>query len=598
MKVPRKVSVGLLVAIFLVSFGVRAYRPLSRTYHWFYRSSVFNAALDKGAWATTYQSPHPGLTTMAIGGTTLRLYRAVSDTPAEALFSWAIPPYATRRGRGVAAGVVGLSLVIAGLIVANALALRKLGGWSLALGGAGLLAFSPFYLSQSRVFHVDGLVGGLMLLSALLLLVSLESGRRRYFVLSGLVGGLAVLTKVPSLFLVPFTGLALLAYLVRRLRANWNTHAGGRARWLVREAWRGLAGPLLLWIVLMILPFALWPAMWVEPLGVLQKMFVRTSYHVEVGHDSRFFAGKVYGREHPPLTFYPVVMAFDASFVTLTLFASALGQFTLWPKRSKLPVQPISFWLLVAYVFFFVVQMTIGAHQQGRYVLPAQLMLEVIAAVGLVGLVELVRAVTAERGSRLAQALPAALLASAVGLQALVALPYAPDYGAHHNHLLGGNRVARNMVELMGQNEGITYVADYLSHQPDSKSLRVGVASQLERSMIQYFDGEIAEKLTAKDDYHLFSVGSLQRDYKTIGWRHAWEVYGGATPQLLVTFDGVPFMWLYATQPPTPYHPIVIERGGGTSFVVLAWAWALTLVAIPVWALRRGGQVVGESDGP
>jgi hypothetical protein len=345
----------------------------------------------------------------------------------------------------------------------------------------------------------------------------------------------------------------------------------------------------------MILPFALWPAMWVEPLGVLQKMFVRISYHVEVGHNNRFFAGEVYGRERPPLTFYPVVMAFNATFVTLTLFAFALGQFALWRRRGELPLQPLTFWLLVAYIFFFTAQMAIGAHQQGRYVLPAQLMLEVVAAVGLVGLVELVRAVPAERGSRLIQALPTALLVGAVGLQALVALPYAPDYGAHHNHLLGGNRVARNVVELMGQNEGITYVVDYLSRQPEAESLRVGVAGQLERSMIQYFDGEIAEKLTAKDDYHLFSVGSLQRDYKTAGWRHAWEVYGGAPPQVLVKFDSVPFMWLYATQPPTPYNPIVIERGGGTTFVVLSWAWALGLVAVLAWALRRGGQADGQS---
>ena len=101
---------------------------------------------------------------MAISGATLRLYAAVSETPAEALVTWVVPPFTTQYGQRMAQGVLGLALAIAGLLVASTLALRKLAGWPLALAAAGLLTFSPFFLSEGRVLHLDAIVSSLMLL--------------------------------------------------------------------------------------------------------------------------------------------------------------------------------------------------------------------------------------------------------------------------------------------------------------------------------------------------------------------------------------------------------------------------------------------------
>jgi hypothetical protein len=466
------------------------------------------------------------------------------------------------------------------------LVLRKLSDWPLALAAAGLLTFSPFYLSEGRVLHVDALVSSLMLLSGLLLLLSLESKQRRYLVLSGPIGGFALLTKTVSLFLVPFTGLALLAYLIKRLQAGWVEHAGKRVRWAVSEIWRGLVEPGLLWLVLAALPFALWPAMWVEPLETVQNVFLPITGHVQEGHPNRFFAGRIYDEVRPPISFYPVAMAFKSSFLTLTLTLAALGQYTLWPRRGKLPLHPITFWLLVAYVIFFTAQMTIGSHQDFRYILPASAMLEVLAAVGLVGTAELVRRGTTKRENRLVRMLPLGMVGLVLGLQALIALPYAPDYGAHHNQLLGGNRVAVSMVEIESQNEGITYVAEYLSGQPDPVSLRVGTRGSIKKSLQQYFGGEVFRRWTAEDDYNLISVKDAQRDPES--WEEKTSTYEDSPPQLVVYLDGVEYMRLYASEPPT--RPIVIRRGGGVGFVVLAWVWTATLAATLVWSHRHAGR--------
>lgn len=587
MNLSRKASTGLLLGMFLVAFLLRAYRPLSRPEQWLYRAGLWGEALETRDWTlTALGSSHTGFTVVFISGTAMQLYDAVKGTPGEAIFSWAVTPYTTDGGRKEAAGVMGLALVIAALIAAITLAVRRLGGWTLAVSVGGLLTFSPFYLAQSRALHLDALVSTLMLLSALLLLAYLESGQRRFFVLSGLAGGLALLTKVPSIFLLPFTGLALLVYAIKANRAGWRDHADGRMAWLGGIVGREVIGPLALWVVLAASPFALWPAMWVAPGDVFSRIFSRTSDHFTLGHDRRFFAGQVFNWDHPPLTFYPVHLVFLTSFVTLVLFAVATGLYLFRRRRGELPVRPVVFWLLAAYVFFFTAQMTIGASQVSRYILPALLMMVVMAAVGLVGVVGALRRALDGEDARKGW-LPAAVVGAVVGLQALVVLPYAPNYGAHHNHLLGGNRTAINWVELAEHTEGIMYVAEFLNSQPDPESLRVAIPRPLHSFLGRYFTGQIVNEMSAEDDYHIFTVRHIQRQHNTKDWLHAWEAYAGSQPQLLVVFDGVPYMWVYATRPPESYEPIVIRRGGGEVFTVLAWVFAAVVAGVAGAGVNR-----------
>ena len=63
--------------------------------------------------------------------------------------------------------------------------------------------------------------------------------------------------------------------------------------------------------------------------------------------------------------------------------------------------------MLVAYAFFFTVQMTIGAAQVSRYITPALVALEVLAAVGLVGVLNVAGCALRGRADWLARALPA-----------------------------------------------------------------------------------------------------------------------------------------------------------------------------------------------
>ncbi len=586
MTLSRRAKFALLAGLFMVAFVLRAYQPVSRPAQWYRRSEAFGWAISTQTWEATYQSRHPGFTGMVIGGAALAVYERVKDTPASLLFEWAAPPGATAAGRGMAAGVMGLALVIAALIATNTYLLSKLSDWLTALTAGGLMAFSPFYLAHSRVFHLDALAASLMLLSGLLILLYVQHEQRRYLILSGLVGGLAILTKVPALFTLPFMGLALLVDVILRLRAGWAAHPQGRLRWIATEAWRHLVAPALIWLAVSLLPWACWPAMWVRPLGVLQEMFAGTLQHVERSHvGTRFFAGIVYWRQRPSPLFYPATLVYNTTFLSLTLGTVAVGHYLLWPRRAELPVRPRTFWLLVAFTFFFVLQMAIGAKEVDRYILPAHVMLDVVAAVGLSGLANLIgRALPSQ--ARLSTAIPPALAVITVGLQAAVALPYAPNYGAHHNHLLGGNPAAVNMIEIMGQNEGVNYVGEYLNQQGDPASTTVGAAWPLNESLPQYYAGQVERTILVPADYYVFNIAAFQRQYDVGDWREPWvNDYQYREPQLVVELGGVNYVWVYATHP-QDRHPTITIRRGPTWFIPLSRVWAALLAAVIGWALR------------
>ena len=116
--------------------------------------------------------------------------------------------------------------------------------------------------------------------------------------------------------------------------------------------------------------------------------------------------------------------------------------------------------------------------------------------------------------------------------------------------------------------------------------------------MEQYFSGNIVLDMTPEDDYHLFSVINLQRRFNLKRWLDTWESYNSQSqpPQMLVIIDGVEYMWLYATQPSAGSEPVVVRRGGGTGFIVLAWVWSAGLATTLGWALRRMAKPGDESQ--
>ncbi|MBN1122004.1 MAG: glycosyltransferase family 39 protein [Anaerolineae bacterium] len=578
------------VILFLSSFLIRIRYPVSRPPQWFERSRAFESALHFRNWEQTYQQYHPGVTTMAIGAVGNRFYHGIRDIesplmrPIQFIYDWAMLPYQTDYGKDTVGMIVALSAVISILIVSISLVLERLGGWKLAIAGGAFLAFSPFFLSQSRVLHVDALLGAFMMLSAVWMLRYLQTKKLIFVILSGLTGGFSLLTKSPAVFLLPYTGLVLLVGLLYEIVPAWKARDDGRIGWLLKTGWRQLVGPMILWIVMAILPFALWPAMWVIPGDVIDAVYLKANRSVFTSHPKpRFFAGRIYDPNEPPnRLFYLVVLAFNTSFVSFVLAVLAVGLYLFWRKRVDLPVEPRIFWLLVAYVFFFTAQMTISDKQEARYNLPAHVGFELVAAVGVAGVAALVEQAFKKKRRQLYGWL---VVGAAVLSQFVILLPYAPYYGAYRNHLFGGNQIAVKVLELSNENEGIIDVADYL-YRNGVDDKKVGTTVMAGRSLMQYNDR--VTEMRSGLHFYVFDTYHRQRSLNLDQWLEYYEQFEGIEPNLLVRFDGVDYIWLMVSdmtgEKAVPYE--VVDYGG-SGWIVVAWLWTIGLGVLVGLSLKK-----------
>ncbi len=309
---------------------------------WLIRSANFYRALAAGDWKETFQREHPGVTIMWAGtiGFLLRFpdYARLADTQVvnpEALDEFLGQHQHTSLGLLVAGRLVAVLGVTLAVLLALPF-LMRLVGWLPATLAIFLVALDPYFIALSRLLHLDGPVAAWMLLSLLSFMSYLYTSRRRVDLLvSAVSAGLAWLTKSPALFLIPFC--CLLALL--ELLGQWR-----QSGWIKLQQWRAAladiwqAGrPYLLWLLLGSALFVLlWPAMWVDPLNSLSRIFSQATFYAAEGQDSAtFFMGAVYQAGQSPWFFYPVSLLWRLMPpVTIGLLLALLA--LLFPRQASL----------------------------------------------------------------------------------------------------------------------------------------------------------------------------------------------------------------------------------------------------------------------
>jgi hypothetical protein len=524
---------------------------------WVRRVSRFGLAVQQGDLGATYQSSHPGLPVLWLGSLAFGYERSadlaalagslprLEKTPLylEALFD-------ARRA---------LTLVSAGLTVILAfLAWRLFGPGPGVLAGM-LLASEPFLVAHGKLLHTDALLAQLMAVSVLAALAFFDGrGGIAYLVGSGLAAGLAFSTKAPAVFLFGFVPLLGLV-------ASWRRTESPTAREGNRVSFgRQLALQLVVWCLAAAAIYVLlWPALWVEPLGTLNRMVASVR---GVGESPRrwgnFFLGQAVQEDVGPL-FYPVVTLLRVSPLTLAgLFL--LGWFGLrrsrsapaaadsWAGRLTGPYQTGSstFWrseALFHYVALYALMMTFSPKKLDRYLLPAFPILDVLAAVGLwLAIGEIARRYASPpacAGGRRAAALTAFVLAIGLSQAGLVASvqPYPLSF---FNPLLGGIHLARQTV-IVGWGEGTDQVAAYLDRQPNAADIVVTslyhdlVHAQSQATGVPLWEWQRAGYLAhyVNMDQRDLLPGPLQ------------SVVESQAPEFIARINGLDYAWLYAIPP-------------------------------------------------
>ena len=514
--------------LFIAAFLPRVVGFVGSTSIWQARAKAFMEALATRDWAATLQAPHPGVTTMWLAGlgrqAGLILWSDFDTLPLAQQSAIELIPIAL---------VISLGIVLAFYLVAQVFDRQ------VALVAALLIALDPYHISLSKAVHVDALVSVFSMLSALYLWAFIQDQSWHRVLLSGVFAGLGLLTKTPAIFLIPYFFLCLLVWQAglwpRHRQASPALDTGSRLPRRLRQV--GVA--VLIWTLALALTYILlWPTMWTQPLVTFDVTFGGSLYYRDTPHENpTFFLGEATSTDPGPL-FYPINTAIKTTAISLVGF---LLSFPLLFRRRLERHQRPALVLGIAFVLFYTVQMSLGEKKFARYALPALQFITILASVAWVYWLR--------RWTRGRSRLLYGSLALITAIQFAVSIPRHPYYGTHYNYLLGGPKWILGSEIVAGQEkgEGLEIAADYLNHMPLSPLLVVG--AQQFGGFYHYFQGKAVPLTDDKVDYVLFTRSTILRGVFAHEWQQVWDDYRTREPKFVVTFDGVPYVWVFKTGP-------------------------------------------------
>ena len=536
---------AVLVVVLSLSLGLRLV-GLNRfivpdEVRWTCRSINFQQALSRGDWKNTFRTGHPGVITTWLGSLFIndddtRIRTMCEDTLDGRKVVWAGETLEDRThlmqqlGQLLFDARVGVALFTWTCVVGIYFLTRHLWGAKVALLSLILISLDPFFLALSRFIHVDAVLAGLMTISVLGLIASTreassEHVRVALLVLSGIATGLAILQKSPAMFLGPFAVLVLGLDVLRK----------GFSRKLIFKAARNL----VLWGLIAVAVYvAMWPSLWVDPVGTLRRVLDKALGYAEMGHGSgNYFMGRP--DDDPGWLFYPVATAFRLGPLALLGLVVAM----IWVVRSRDDAERrIGAAVLLAFALSFWVFMSLGDKMFDRYFLPVYPSLEIVAAVGLLWAVGVVRD---RRQAKPGGLRPSLLIYGfALAVQLGIALPHYPYYLTYYNPLLGGMDQAVKIL-LVGWGEGYDQAAAYLNAKPDAEELQVATSNFPSFSPQFLGKAQSIENYSPwETDYVMFYLSHVQRLHN----RDLLSEYLFDTdvqPEQVVTLHGVDYVWLY-----------------------------------------------------
>ena len=453
---------------------------------------------------------------------------------------------------------------------------RNLISHRVALFGALLMAFDPFYLAHSRVAHGDAPVAVFMTLSALTLFVyaeqvKIEQGsasvwvvfRQKatlYLVASAIFGSLAALTKAPGQFMALFVIVMALIYAILDLRARNVSMADITVIEIIRH-WSLV---VLLWAgVSLVVFFLTWPSMWVDPIGTFRQMWAETFGKVNEGHLVYFLGQPTLD---PGFWFYFYVIPFRLT--PVILIGGLLSLLYLFPGlKSLLPTftdatdKPRQTRLspLVLLWFFTITLLLFGnlsPKKQDRYLLPLFPFLNLIAAMGWLGTINLVYALLKSKIQnpklRLSEVdaspfppflSPLTIYLALLLLHLIPTLTYYPYYLTYFNPVMGGPTRAAETT-LMGWGEGMEQVAAYLNTKPNAAQLYV--ASTPSQTLLPYFAGTgenfYTNDIAFRADYVVLYLAQMQRLAPS---PEIVRYFAEQQPETVINIQGVPYAKIY-----------------------------------------------------
>jgi 4-amino-4-deoxy-L-arabinose transferase-like glycosyltransferase len=553
--VPRWLELGLLVLL-LAAIAVPRMAALGRFVTadeptWGKRAASFYFALTERDYAATYQTGHPGVTTMWAGAAAYALrfpkYQnvgqlSIGDSKLFDLFQ--------RHGINPLELLATARLLIAVTVTLTLFAsfffARQIIGMWTALLGFFLIAFEPMDVAHSRLLHTNGLVSAFTFFSLLTFIYYLRKRKLYALLLSGGAAGLGFATVTPGFVLVP----AIIVLNVLDL-SSYRTAEG---RLDLKRFGMNVIAPLAIWgaTSLMVL-FLIWPAMWVDPAGTFTKMVNFTLNATEGGSGGAEFVA-AYNSEYDPSAkyfyFYPLTYLWRSTPIVLAGLLLA-GVILISRRRKRIDANVLrNIYDLLIFVVVFTLVMSLGTKKFDRYYLPVYLAFDLVAALGWLLSAEWL----VEKFKRLRRVHLTVVAGVLMILAQIVpVVQNYPYYLTYYNPLLGGLNNAPQAM-MVGWGEGLNDAALFLQKQPDIGhkkiiawyplaftwySLGLGIQADPIDISPEADAATMAEYLSA--DYAVTYVNELQRDMP----KQLLDYLATKKPIYTVKIHGMDFAWVY-----------------------------------------------------
>jgi len=423
-----------ILLLFLVFFIPRIIGLGSDIYgvdagRWDIRSDNFvNAVLEK-KYIETYEQYHPGVTVMWLTGFSKKYTVDLFEKKNGYIPKVAAGVYYPEQFRiFLVAAKLPLILTSSFLFSFAFYLLSKINiNKKYLLIAASITSLEPFFLGITKYYHLSGLESALAFaLIIFILYYKINKIKKFYILIAGILLGLAFLTKISAIILLPFIGLEL--FILETINTNniWNLKN------LTKSFFISILEFLTIIVTSIVIFYALFPAMWVDPKMILQKIIEEGGQDTAFGDvaDYPFFTNKY-------LYYYEMFLtrSLGLTFITfvtsLTLFAKTKS------KNTKLLLITA-----VLFIIYFCLIMSFPSKLKDRYLITAFPFFTLVSSFSIYYVLAH------------AKKLKLILITLVISTYYLIILfAYFPTYSAFYSDLLGGisNYSKHNLIINRGE---------------------------------------------------------------------------------------------------------------------------------------------------
>jgi len=346
---------------------------------WYYRSDIFWSKILNFDFSGLIQSAQPGITVYWFTGFMMKFinfdFSAINDLIAKKNaegfdFNYAINNHdmATYKAYESISFVfnIPLFLLLVGFFIIFYYLLKKLDFGRIVASFSLLFLTTNVYL-QFWTTPSDKMLNIFMTLSFLTILVYLSGkGKKKYLIFSAIFGTLAVLSKISALFILPFYFLMFVYY-------KWP---------LDKEKVKTILKESLTWISIFIITSVLFlPTIIIHPEEVYNLVFKSNAIISNNPVASDYIANTLFKYTNLSIA---IITQYLSHIFFLSLLAFLLIRYSkkykdAFPALQKKIINIIGYYIIL----FIIMVIVISDNRDTRFMTPALIMLNVIAAIGL-----------------------------------------------------------------------------------------------------------------------------------------------------------------------------------------------------------------------